>query len=96
MGSSEFLKHVADATVLVTNHAQTRTVTAEEIQALQANGCRSQDWSQIRVFKSASLTTANIVNCFFQGDVTLGSFESSVEVALLNHIFAHLHFNTRP
>lgn len=55
-----------------------RSLTVEEIGALERQGCSADDWTRIAV--AEDFGPAHIRNVAFYGDVCLGLFDKSVEV----------------
>lgn len=60
----------------MTNH---RSLSVEEIDAMERQGCQAQDWTRVSV--SEGFDTAYIRNVTFGGDVALGLFDGFVEAA---------------
>ena len=52
-----------------------RALTAGEIQQLEENGCRSTDWTRVRVNWTNDKSIRNVCDAKFSGDVRLGIFE---------------------
>ena len=52
-----------------------RALTAGEIRQLEANGCRSTDWSRVQVNWTDDRSIGNVCDAKFSGDVRLGVFE---------------------
>ena len=53
-------------------------LTLEQIRRLESQGCRAQDWSQVRA--AGPLDTDRLHQVRFSGEVTLGRFEKSVRL----------------
>lgn len=56
-----------------------RPLTAEEIEALQQNGCWAEDWSTINVAEDFLPSAMQQVTMY--GEVNIGSFNKSIEVS---------------
>ena len=56
-----------------------RSLTLEEIDALERNGCTAEDWGNISV--AEDFTPQHLRSVAFYGEVTLGVFEKSITVA---------------
>ncbi|MBR1621837.1 MAG: DUF4954 family protein, partial [Prevotella sp.] len=56
-----------------------RTLTNEEINRLEEQGCSAEDWTAISV--ADDFSTSHIHNVSFYGEVNLGVFEKNVEVS---------------
>ncbi len=54
-----------------------RSLTVDEIEALEQGGCTAEDW--LRVSVSGDFTPANITNAAFYGDVSLGVFDKLLD-----------------
>lgn len=55
-----------------------RSLTVDEIEALERQGCSAEDWTRIGV--AEDFCPAYIHNVAFYGDVGLGLFDKQVEV----------------
>ena len=55
-----------------------RSLTVDEIDALERNGCRAEDWTRINV--AEDFTTEHVHDVDFYGDVTLGVFNKSIQI----------------
>ncbi len=53
----------------------TRTLTAEEIQQMEAAGCRAEDWSLVKV--SVNFNAARVRDVTFSGKITIGALRES-------------------
>ena len=79
--TSHFLEHVMVANSLAAAAATaTRALTLAEVRELQSNGCRSENWSRVRLLEPSTFSPERIVNCSFGGNVTFGTFNASVGV----------------
>ena len=58
---------------------QYRPLTADERQALQAQGCTAQDWDTISV--ATDFDARYVRDVDFYGDIRLGVFSEELEVA---------------
>lgn len=56
-----------------------RSLTVDEIEALEQRGCTAEDWTRIEV--AEDFTPQHISNVAFYGDVSLGVFDKQVEVS---------------
>ncbi len=54
-----------------------RSLTVDEIEALEQNGCTAEDW--LRVSVSGDFTPNNITNVAFYGDISLGVFDKLLD-----------------
>ncbi len=55
-----------------------RSLTEEEIEQLQKQGCSAEDWTAINV--AEDFTADYIINTDFYGDINLGVFEKNIEI----------------
>lgn len=56
-----------------------RNLTTEEISALEANGCRAEDWNNVET--TVGFVAAHYRNATFYGRVRLGNVEGGVEIS---------------
>ncbi len=54
-----------------------RSLTVDEIEALEQRGCTAEDW--LRVSVSGDFTPENISNVSFYGDISLGVFDKLID-----------------
>ncbi len=67
-----------------------RSLTAKEILILQSNGCRSDEWSRVKVVQD--FTPQRLTQVEFHGDVRLGSFSGTLEVPNTGRVKAGIHY----
>lgn len=60
--------------------ANQRSLTQQEVAALEAQGCQAEDWSQVLV--PENFDARYVKNTRFYGKIVLGAFEKDVEVGL--------------
>lgn len=58
--------------------ANYRSITPDEIRALEAGGSRAADWAKVRV--ADGFKPATVLRCRFSGDVNLGAFQKPVYI----------------
>ncbi len=56
-----------------------RTLTQDEIDVLEQNGCWAEDWTRVKV--APTFRPYNFHRVVLYGDITLGSFDKQVEVS---------------
>jgi hypothetical protein len=59
----------------MSNVKKFRRLTGPEIRTLNANNCRCEDWSRVKVLEG--FDPARCINVTFSGDIKLGNFKSS-------------------
>ena len=55
-----------------------RSLTVDEIDTLERHGCTADDWTRVDV--SGDFVPTNIANAHFHGDVSLGSFDKTIDM----------------
>lgn len=76
ISTSELIKIIQDSRK-IKNKARA-SLTQEQIERLKANGNVASDWKKIKVSKG--LNVNRIKNCTFYGEVTIGEFNTKVDV----------------